>query len=140
MQSFLEWVFPAQRNVVGFEDVLYAKTLPKSFVLLSTLENPSCLIRGTLSPEQEVVFVNELLQKYTDATTRIVVYGENAGDERPYRKQTQLRSLGIGDVWVYAGGLFEWLLLQDVYGETEFPTTTAAKENDLLKWKMAKRW
>jgi hypothetical protein len=29
--------------------------------------------------------------------------------------------------------LFEWLLLQDIYGVDEFPTTI--KENDILKYK-----
>ena len=31
------------------------------------------------------------------------------------------------------GGLFEWLLLQDMYGSDEFPTTN--KELDVLKYK-----
>jgi len=34
---------------------------------------------------------------------------------------------------MYTGGLFEWLLLQDIYGKTEFPTTTNII--DLLKYK-----
>ena len=29
--------------------------------------------------------------------------------------------------------MFEWLLLQDIYGDDEFPTTT--KELDILKYK-----
>jgi hypothetical protein len=31
------------------------------------------------------------------------------------------------------GGIFEWLLLQDIYGKELFPTTK--KEADLLKFK-----
>jgi hypothetical protein len=31
------------------------------------------------------------------------------------------------------GGLFEWLMLQDIYGSDEFPTTK--KELDILKYK-----
>jgi len=34
---------------------------------------------------------------------------------------------------VYPGGLFEWLLLQDIYGEDNFPTTK--KEMDILRFK-----
>ena len=34
---------------------------------------------------------------------------------------------------IYIGGLFEWLLLQDIYGDDEFPTTT--KIIDILKYK-----
>jgi hypothetical protein len=36
-------------------------------------------------------------------------------------------------VKVYFGGMFEWLLLQDVYGSDSFPTTS--KEIDILKFK-----
>jgi hypothetical protein len=36
-------------------------------------------------------------------------------------------------LYVYIGGLFEWLLLQDIYGDEEFPTT--AKIIDILKYK-----
>ena len=49
------------------------------------------------------------------------------------KKLKQLRSLGFYEVYCYQGGLFEWLLLQDVYGSQEFPTTK--KELDLLKYK-----
>jgi hypothetical protein len=36
-------------------------------------------------------------------------------------------------VFVYTGGLFEWLLLQDIYGKDEFPTTS--DELDILKYR-----
>ena len=36
-------------------------------------------------------------------------------------------------MFVYTGGLFEWLMLQDIYGETEFPTSK--KELDILRFK-----
>jgi hypothetical protein len=35
------------------------------------------------------------------------------------------------------GGLFEWLMLQDIYGYDEFPTTK--KELDFLKYKAPSR-
>ena len=41
--------------------------------------------------------------------------------------------LGFCNVYVYPGGIFEWLCLQDIYGEKEFPTTS--KELDILKFK-----
>jgi hypothetical protein len=40
-------------------------------------------------------------------------------------------------VYVYTGGLFEWLMLQDIYGEKEFPTSK--KELDILKYKPQKK-
>jgi hypothetical protein len=42
-------------------------------------------------------------------------------------------SLGINDVYVYSGGMFEWVLLQDIYGVSEFPTTAVVK--DLLVYR-----
>ena len=49
------------------------------------------------------------------------------------KKYHQLTNLGFYEVYVYVGGLFEWLLLQDIFGEENFPTTT--KELDILKYK-----
>jgi len=42
----------------------------------------------------------------------------------------------LGDVAMYCGGLFEWMLLQDVYGSVEFPTT--GREVDILKFRPTK--
>jgi hypothetical protein len=39
-------------------------------------------------------------------------------------------------VFVYPGGLFEWLMLQDIYGQNDFPTTK--KELDILRFKPPK--
>ena len=41
-------------------------------------------------------------------------------------------------MYIYSGGLFEWLLLQDVYGKDEFPTMGC--ELDILKYKGNKRF
>ena len=51
-------------------------------------------------------------------------------------KYTQLVNLGFVNVYIYPGGLFEWLCLQDIYGDDEFPTTN--KELDILKYKPAR--
>ena len=64
---------------------------------------------------------------------RIIIYGKNCNDEKIYKKYQQLLSLGFYNVFVYPGGLFEWLLLQDIYGTEEFPTTS--KQLDVLKYK-----
>jgi hypothetical protein len=64
---------------------------------------------------------------------RIVIYGKNAGDIRVDHKYNQLWKLGFTDIYIYLGGLFEWLLLQDIYGMEEFPTT--CRELDILKYR-----
>ena len=63
----------------------------------------------------------------------IIIYGKNSNDEKIYKKYQQLLTLGFYNVYIYMGGMFEWLLLQDIYGSTEFPTTS--KELDILKYK-----
>ena len=57
----------------------------------------------------------------------------NTNDENIYKKYKQLVSLGVANIYIYPGGLFEWLCLQDIYGEELFPTTK--KELDILKYK-----
>jgi hypothetical protein len=50
-------------------------------------------------------------------------------------KPVKSKQNGFPEVYVYSGGLFEWMLLQDIYGQDEFPTTK--KVLDILKWKPA---
>ena len=76
--------------------------------------------------------INNFLQKRTKQV-RIIVYGRNSNDEKIYDKYQQLAKLGFSNVYIYPGGLFEWLMLQDIYGFLEFPTTT--KQIDFLKYK-----
>jgi hypothetical protein len=57
----------------------------------------------------------------------------NCNDETVTEKMIQLKKLGLSDVFIYRGGLFEWMLLQDIYGEKEFPTTK--RELDILRFK-----
>ena len=66
----------------------------------------------------------------------IIIYGKNANDNKSLEKYQQFISLGFINVYLYCGGLFEWLLLQDIYGEDEFPTTK--KELDIIKYKPRK--
>jgi hypothetical protein len=64
---------------------------------------------------------------------KIIIYGRNCNDEKIYSKYKQLNSLGFYNVYIYSGGLFEWLMLQDIYGVDDFPTTK--KELDILRFK-----
>ena len=68
--------------------------------------------------------------------TKIIIYGLNSNDEKVYSKYEQLVKLGAKHVYIYNGGMFEWLLLQDVYGRELFPTTL--RELDILKYKPRK--
>ena len=102
-------------------------------VIINTLEahNQHCLISGTLNIEHEVEALNTYMKNNKDI--RIIVYGMNAADGSSMKKYEQLIKLGFYHVFIYAGGLFEWLLLQDIYGDDEFPTTS--KIYDILNYK-----
>ena len=53
-----------------------------------------------------------------------IIYGMHYYDNSLLRKYQQLKNLGAEVVYVYGGGMFEWLMLQDIYGNEQFPTTT----------------
>jgi hypothetical protein len=105
--------------------------------LINTLnENrQDCLIIGTVGINKEVEIINNCI-KNGNKKIKLVIYGLNSNDENIYIKYNQLISLGFYNVYIYTGGMFEWLLLQDIYGEAEFPTTK--KELDILKYKSNK--
>ena len=58
---------------------------------------------------------------------------ENSCDNKIIKKYNQLIKLNFTNVYIYPGGLFEWLLLQDIYGYDLFTTTT--NNQDFLIYK-----
>lgn len=102
-------------------------------LIINTLEahQQSCLISGTLNIETEVEILNAELKKNKDI--QIIIYGMNSSDTSCAKKYEQLIKLGFYNTYIYSGGIFEWLLLQDVYGSELFPTTTT--KVDILKYK-----
>jgi hypothetical protein len=107
------------------------------FLLISTLDagRQDCIIKTTILAKDEEAQMNDIISgqiDYADNIT-VVVYGKNATDEKVMAKYTQLKTLGISNVCVYLGGMFEWLLLQDIYGSDLFPTT--GKCLDILEFR-----
>jgi len=119
---------------INFEDMQNVIKNPEIYVLINTLPeiDQTCLIPNTISPAQEETMINSFLQKRMKQV-RIVIYGRNSNDDKIYDKYQQLQKLGFHNIFLYTGGLFEWLILQDIYGFAEFPTT--AKQLDFLKYK-----
>lgn len=117
---------------INFED-MQDMIIDKNTVIVNTLDisNQNCLIKKTIPAGEEVEIINNLIK--TNYSNRVVIYGMNAADDSIVRKYNQLTGLGLINVVVYPGGLFEWLLLQDIYGNDSFPTTK--KELDILKYK-----
>ena len=117
---------------IGFEDIQFViKHKKRNYVLINTLTitEQNCLIPGTIAIKDEEAIIN----KYLNKNIHIIIYGKNANDESIFKKYEQLLTLGFSSVFVYTGGLFEWLLLQDIYGKDEFPTTS--DELDILKYR-----
>jgi len=119
---------------INYEDIQYVISNSQSHLLINTLNESEqdCLIVNTTNIKNEEALVNRLIQSGSK-NLKIIVYGRNCNDEKIYTKYNQLKSLGFYNVYIYTGGLFEWLMLQDIYGEKEFPTTK--KELDFLKYK-----
>ena len=128
-------LFQTSYKKINFEDVQYAIKNINQYIIINTLPNAEqdCLIKHTLSYEQEESTINELLGNYDFNNKKLIVYGKNSSDETAEKKYSQLRTLGFSELYLYTGGLFEWMLLQDIYGNTEFPTTK--KVLDILKYK-----
>ena len=119
---------------INFEDVQKVVKNHDSYLLINTLpENEQyCLILNSVNAQQEENIINQHLQRGSKSLN-IIIYGRNAKDETIYTKYYQLLKLGFRDIYLYPGGLFEWLLLQDIYGTDEFMTTS--KHLDILKYK-----
>jgi hypothetical protein len=97
----------------------------------------SCLIQHTIAIQEEEEIINGVLNDKFSKNITIIIYGTNSNDESIYSKYDQLVKLGIKNVFIYTGGMFEWLLLQDIYGRDLFPTTS--RELDIIKYKPRKQ-
>jgi hypothetical protein len=120
---------------IGFEDVQYAIHHSAHFLIINTMpvNMQDCLIQNTVHIQNEEKIINDMISDYESKTKSIIIYGLNSLDLTCEKKCKQLHSLGLPDVYWYVGGLFEWTMLQDIYGQDEFPTTK--KVLDLLKFK-----
>lgn len=118
---------------VNFEDIQTIMKNPELYILINTLpiNQQQCLIPFTIPAEDEEIIINRALKENRDV--HIIIYGKNCSDETVIKKYNQLITIGFSNVFCYMGGLFEWLLLQDVYSDKLFPTTR--KELDILKFK-----
>ncbi len=126
-----------QANTVqkcNFEDIqnLYNKD---KCLLINTLpiSEQSCLINNTIDYKDEEERLNNIIKKGETSKYYVLIYGKNTNDMTVLKKYQQLLSLGFIHVYIYCGGMFEWLCLQDIYGEDEFQTSQ--KELDILKYK-----
>ena len=118
---------------VNFEDVQHSMRNNSKFILINTLNSSrqDVLIKNTIPINKEEELINTLIK--SNQNVNIIVYDENANAPNLMKKYDQLIGLGFINVFIYPGGLFEWLLLQDIYGYENFPTTK--HETDIIKFK-----
>ena len=120
---------------ISFQDVLFAIQQERdgTFVIINTLSisQQQCLIKNTLRFDIEESTINDLL--LSNKKINIIVYGKNANDISAENKCIQLSQIGFKNIYYYVGGLYQWLLHQDIYGEENFPTTSSC--SDILMYK-----
>ena len=106
------------------KDVVFINTLP--------LDRQDCLIKGTIKASQEEEYMNKLLK--TNRNKEIILYGLHHTDLSVIKKYNQLKKLGFKNVHIYFGGMYEWLLLQEVFGTINFENDGIIK--DILDYKI----
>jgi hypothetical protein len=118
---------------INYEDMQTVIKNPEIYLIINTLPSSEqhCLIVNTTLANEEEAIINRFMKE--NKSIRIIIYGRNCNDETINKKYQQLYSLGFYNIFVYLGGMFEWLMLQDIYGKDLFPTTK--RELDLLKYK-----
>lgn len=124
---------------VGFEDVKYAIKNTDTYIVINTLgeREQDLLIKGTIHVDSEEHVINHFIENYMIHKKSIIIYGKHSCDDSTEKKYYQITGLGFNQVAIYTGGLFDWLLLQEIYGSDEFPTIGICK--DLLKYRPPKK-
>ncbi len=123
-------------NYANYCDIQNAVRSGKTVVHIMDVSDETILIKGTLTAYQEVEKINLWISNGA-FDNEIYIYGySNADFNKLLQRHKQLLGLGFHKVYIYFGGMFEWLLLRDVYGATEFPLDGLIKGAmvDILKY------
>ena len=122
---------------VSYEDIqmiIYRNThAPYSTILINTLPSTlqHCLIKTTVDIRVEEQLINKCI--VNSPNVMIIVYGKNSNDITILHKYEQLVKLGFTNVHIYTGGIFEWMLLHEIYGKEVFKITRY--EIDILRYR-----
>ena len=121
-------------NKISFYDMQTIITNnSNNYIIINTLQENEqyCLITNTITANMELQLFNNNIHNFLDKN--IIIYGKNCNCNKIYDKYQQIKKMGFVNVYLYTGGLFEWLLLQEIYGKDEFETNNY--EIDILKYK-----
>jgi len=130
------------RNVVETSDRtthIYSYKNKPIFWLISTLppNEQEYIIPQTIPYHTEEKLINDVLNDLSIQPCQyyIVLYGKHSTDDTVDKKYQQLIHLGFTNVFIYYGGLFEWLLLQDIFSKEHFPTEkqTNKQSSDIIR-------
>lgn len=119
--------FEKVKDIINNNDYIIISTLPQN--------KQDILIKNTISIHDEETIINNLLK--TNKNKKILIYSENSSDISLVNKYNQLNKLGFNNIFLYIGGLFEWLLLNEIYGNDQFEIFNKNDELiiDILKFK-----
>ena len=104
-------------NSVSYKDVKkYTDMNSNNYVLVSTLadDRQHCLIPGTLPSHDEVARITAIIKEKRQRDMIVHIYGENYADNKIMIQYKKLVSIGFKNVYIYPGGMFEWLCLQEI--------------------------
>lgn len=121
-------------NIYSAFPMIHFEDLHKdNSILINTLpdHDQTCLIHKTIQAKDEINKMNHYLK--TNKQIMIIVYGKNYSDKSIIKKFNQLKQLGFTNVHIYFGGIFEWLMLQELYGHENFKTDGTTL--DILQFK-----
>ena len=124
-------------NTLTFENIQeYIQKDNSNIILLNTLNknNQEYNIFNTINIENEETIINNLI-KNNNKKIIIYIYGKNCYDISVFNKYNQLKKLEFNNLYIYLGGLFEWLLLQEIYGNELFPSIKNTDNVDFLLYK-----
>lgn len=141
--------YPRPPKLIGFEDLLFVIKNPDKFILINTMPNDlqDILIPTTMDSTKEESYINDIIDfnKEKMNNISIVIYGKNCCDDTVNNKYKQIKNFGFNFVYIFQGGLFEYLLLHEIYGIENFSLiknthdkpykTTPSKNIDILKYK-----
>jgi len=132
------WFRKPVSKYVNFENVQEAVHSDQIIILINTLPSNEqfCLIKNTVHAADEEQIINDMLFNLTVIDKPVFIYGKNDTDPRVEEKYDKLIKIGVEAVYIYKGGMFEWMLLQDTFGKEEFPTTS--KRIDILSFRPPK--
>ena len=116
--------------MANFEDV---QAVSSHTILINTMHEheQGIVIKNTVPCHLEITAVENAIRM----KRAIIIYGKHSNDMSIHVKYKQIQKLG-GIPILYTGGLFEWLLLHDIYGESNFPIVgNVTNPIDLYKYK-----